>query len=133
MEGMFHDTRIGLCEAEDMALPFWIYFVSGNIGAPKDRLMVEFFKKYEEKKGNVNEALSAVILDAYGPLSPFFRRFAHERKKDFWPGPAPRPCNYTRILGPDGRDLVSEIKRYQKKKHEPPVRSAMGSKQNSGI
>jgi hypothetical protein len=133
IEGMFHDTSIALCDADDMALPFWIYLVSGNIGAPKDRLMAKFFEKYEEKKGNVNEALFDVIQDAYGPVDCFFRRFAHERKKDFWAEPAPQPCNYTRILGPDGRDLVLEIKQYQKKRHEPTVHPSMGSKQDSGI
>jgi hypothetical protein len=118
LEVMFHDINIDLCDAEDMALPFWIYFVSGNSGAPKDQLMVKFFEKYEEEKGNVNAALFDVILDAYGSVGSFFRRFAQERKSDFWPGPAPRSCNYACILGPDGSDLVAGIRQYQKKRHE---------------
>jgi hypothetical protein len=130
IEGMFHDTNIRLCEAEDMALPFWIYFVSGNVGTPNDRLMVEFFEKYEKNEGNVNDALFDVIRDAYGPVDRFFRRFAHERKKGFWGQPASRPGNYTRILGPDGKDLVTEIKRYQEKKHQLPVCSAKGPGQD---
>lgn len=132
IEGMFHDMDMDICDAEDMALPFWIYFVSGNIGVPKDRLMVKFFEKYEEKKGDVDSALFDVILDSYGSVDSFFRLFAQERKRDFWPEPGQQPCNYTHILGPDGRDLVSEIKQYQKERHGPSVSSVAGSKHNSG-
>ncbi len=124
IEDMFKDTSIDLYEAEDMALPFWIYFVSGNSGIPKDQLMVKLFEKCEQEKGNVNTALCDVIREAYGSVDSFFQRFALERKNDFWRGRPSQSCNYTRILGPDGRDLVAEIKRYQHRKHESSAQSA---------
>lgn len=115
---MFKDTSIGLYEAEDMALPFWIYFVSGNCGAPKDQLMVKLFEKCENQNGDVNKALFDVIRESYGSVDSFFLRFAHERQNDFWPESASGSCNYTRILGPDGKDLVREIKQYQHSRHK---------------
>ncbi|MGA2402775.1 MAG: hypothetical protein ABSG91_13900, partial [Syntrophobacteraceae bacterium] len=30
VDTIFRDTKLGLYEAEDMAMPFWIYFVQGN-------------------------------------------------------------------------------------------------------
>ncbi len=116
IEGMFYDPSMDLFDAEDMALPFWIYFVSGNGGFPEDRLMVKFFEKYEDEKGNVNAALFDVIRESYGSADSFFHRFAHERKNYFWPEPALQPCNYTCILGPDGKDLVAEIRQYQRER-----------------
>jgi hypothetical protein len=127
IEGMFYDPGMDLYDAEDMALPFWIYFVSGNSGVPKDRLMVKFFEKYEEENGNANAALLDVIRDSYGSADSFFRRFAHERKNDFWPESVPQSCNYTRIMGPDGKDLVAEIKKYQRERHELSGKSTKAS------
>lgn len=117
MEDMFTDTSIDLYEAEDMALPFWIYFVSGNRGTPKDRLMVRLFEQCE-KTGNVNEALYSVVRNAYGPVDSFFLRFAMERRKGFWRNPAPYADAYSHILGPDGKDLVAEIREYQSRNDE---------------
>jgi hypothetical protein len=122
MEDMFKDMSLDLYEAEDMALPFWIYFVSGNSDAPKDQLMVKFFEKCEQT-GNVNKSLCDVIEDAYGSVDSFFLRFALERKNGFWRGAVPDSCAYARILGPDGKDLVTEIKEYQSKRKEQSARS----------
>ncbi len=127
IEGMFYNPCIDVYDAEDMALPFWIYFVSGNNGVSKDRLMVKFFEKYEEEKGNANAALLDVIRDSYGSADSFFRRFARERKSDFWLGSVRRSCNYAHILGPDGKDLVAEIKKYQRQRHEPQAKSTKAS------
>lgn len=117
IEDMFKDTSIDLFDAEDMALPFWIYFVSGNSGASKDQLMVRLFEKCEEEKGDVKKALFDVILDAYGSPDSFFHRFALARRNGFWREPASQSCNYTHILGPDGKDLVVEIQQYQRNRH----------------
>lgn len=124
IEDMFKDTSIDLFDAEDVALPFWIYFVSGNSGAPNDRLMVELFEKYEQEKGDMKKALFDVIQDAYGSADLFFHRFALARRNGFWREPVSRSCNYTHILGPDGTDLVAEIRQYQRKRHGPCVRPA---------
>ncbi len=114
IEDMFKDTNVDLYQAEDMALPFWIYLVSGNSGAPNDKIMVKLFEKCEEEKWDVKKALSKVIEDSYGSADDFFKRFAIERRNGFWPETPSQSCNYTRILGPDGKDLVSEIKKYQR-------------------
>jgi len=118
IEDMFMDKSIDLYKAEDMALPFWIFFVSGNSGVPEDQLMVKLFEKCEEEKWDVEKALFEVIQDVYGPVDSFFLRFELARSRGFWRAPASVKCNYTSILGPDGKDLVAEIKRYQEKRHE---------------
>ncbi len=123
IEDMFRDTSIDLYQAEDMALPFWIYLVSGNSGAPIDQLMVKLFEKCEEYNGDVNKALFDVIRDAYGSVDSFFLRFALERRDGFWREPFSQSCNYTRILGPDGKDLVTEIEQYQHRRYELSLRS----------
>jgi hypothetical protein len=113
MEDMFKDVDLDLYNAEDMALPFWIYFVSGNRNVTRDRLMVKLFERYE-KTGDVKAALFDVIRSDYGPVDKFFSRFARERRKGFWRAPAAvESCPYARILGPDGKDLVAEIREYQ--------------------
>jgi hypothetical protein len=116
MEDMFGNIDIDLFDAEDMALPFWIYFVSGNSGAPKDQLMVKLFEKCEEDKWNVKKALFDVIRNSYGSVDSFFFRFALARRNHFWPGSAPQSSHYAHILGPGGKDLVAEIKDYQLKR-----------------
>lgn len=121
MEVMFHDVNIDLCQAEDMALPFWIYFVSGNSVTPRDRLMAKFFERCEEQRGDVRAALSDVVRDAYGSVDSFFDRFERERQAGFWPEPAGKLCKYGRIIGPDGKDLVAEIRKYQEERHDVPV------------
>ncbi len=112
MEDMFTNLNLDLYDAEDMALPFWIYLVSGNGGIPHDQLMVRLLETYE-KTGDVNEALARVIRAAYGSVDHFFLGFALARKRHFWQAPASADGVYDRILGPDGTDLVAEIKRYQ--------------------
>ena len=122
MEDMFKNVSIDLYETDDIALPFWIYFVSGNRDTPKDRLMVKFFEKCE-KTGDVDEALFDSIRDAYGSVDSFFLRFALARKNDFWREAGPDSCSYARILGPDGKDLVCEIKKFQRERKELSDRS----------
>ena len=87
MEDMFKDTTLDLYDAEDMALPFWIYFVSGNRSTPKNHLMVEFFEKYEQTE-KAKEALFDVIRKHYGSVDGFFSRFAKARKNGFWQEPS---------------------------------------------
>jgi hypothetical protein len=112
LEDMFMDPNLALYDAEDMALPFWIHFISGNRGTPQDKLMVRFFEACEQT-GDVHEALSRVIRAAYGSVDHFFLRFALARKTNFWQPAAPKGSSYTRILGPEGKDLVAKIKEYQ--------------------
>lgn len=114
MEDMFTNVDLDLFNAEDMALPFWIYFVSGNRNVTRDRLMVKLFERYE-KTGDVKAALFDVIRSDYGPVDKFFARFDRERRKGFWRASDAQTCPYARILGPDGRDLVAEIREYQSK------------------
>jgi hypothetical protein len=114
MENMFTNTGIDLFDAEDMALPFWIFFVSGNSVAPRDQLMVELFERCEEKKWDVKKALFDVIRDAYGSADSFFFRFALARRSCFWRDPGAQSTIYTQILGPGNKDLVAEIKEYQR-------------------
>ncbi|MHC1743387.1 MAG: hypothetical protein AB9873_10190 [Syntrophobacteraceae bacterium] len=114
MEDMFRDTSLDLYEAEDMALPFWIFLVSGNRNSPKDEIMVDLFRKYEET-GDANEALFSVIQEGYGSVDRFLQRFALERKSNFWQERALEGCPYPSVLGPDGKDLVAKIKDCQGK------------------
>jgi len=123
VEDMFKNTSIDLFDAEDMALPFWIYFVSGNSSAPKNQLMVKLFEKCEEENWDAKKALFDVIRDTYGSVDSFFFRFALARRDCFWQNPGSQPSNYTHILGPDGVDLVAEIREYQYKRHWPPLKS----------
>ncbi len=106
VDEMFKDTKMDLYEAEDTAMPFWIYFVSGNRKHPRDELMVKFFEKYEQL-GDAHRALDEVIRENYGPPDKFFATFAKERKNGFWSD----CCTaYKCILGPDGKDTVTEIR-----------------------
>jgi hypothetical protein len=122
LEDMFRDTSLDLYEAEDMALPFWIFLVSGNRDNPKDEIMVRLFEKYEET-GNANEALFAVIQDAYGSADQFLHRFALERNRNFWQERALEGCPYPRVLGPNGTDLVAKIRECQGKGKNLSLRS----------
>ncbi len=122
MEDMLRDTSLDLYEAEDMALPFWIFLVSGNHNSPKDEIMVKLFEKYEET-GNVNEALFSVIQNTYGSVDHFLHRFALERKSNFWQERALEGCPYPRVLGPSGKDLVAKIKECQSKRKNLSLRS----------
>jgi hypothetical protein len=109
---IFKDTRLDLYEADDKAMPFWIYFVRGNHDQTDNRLMVKLLEKCE-KLQNVKLALNEVILENYGSLEKFFASFANERKNGFWAGNCSDP--YRCILGPEGNDLVNEVRSLQKK------------------
>jgi hypothetical protein len=117
MEDMFMDASLDLYRAEDMSLPFWIYFVSGNSTTPKDQLMVRYFELYE-KTGNAKDALYSVVRDGYGSVEGFFSRFDKERRSGFWQGPDAGTHPYSCILGPEGKDLVAEIKAYQERRFQ---------------
>ncbi len=106
VDEMFKDIKMDLYEADYTALPFWIYFVSGNQPHPRNDLMAKLFEKCEQL-GSVRKALDEVIRENYGPPDQFFAKFAKERKNGFWS----RCCDaYSCILGPDGKDAVTEIR-----------------------
>lgn len=112
LDTLFRDTRMDLYEAEDMAMPFWIYFVQGNQVKPNHQLMVKFFEECERLRDE-KAALNKVIKETYGSVDGFFKDFAKERKKGFWSDGCDVP--YKCILGPDGKDLVEEVKCLQRK------------------
>lgn len=109
---MFKHCDLDLYYADDMAMPFWIYFVRGNRQDADNRLMVRLFEKCEEL-GNVKEALNAVIQENYGSVDKFYADFAKARKSGFWAGDCGE--QYKCILDPDGKDLVNEVKSMQKR------------------
>jgi hypothetical protein len=112
VDEIFKNCQIDLYEADDMAMPFWIYLVRGNQDEPNNQIMVELFEKCERLQ-NVKLALNEVIRENYGSVDKFFASFASERKHDFWSGNCGDP--YKCILGPEGDDLVNEIKSLQGK------------------
>jgi hypothetical protein len=112
VDTLFKDTRMDLYQADTTALPFWIYFVQGNHEHPNNHLMVEFFEKCEQLQ-DPKLALDEVIKQTYGSVDGFFMAFAKDRKSGFWSDVCAVP--YKCILGPDGRDLVGEVKKIQKK------------------
>jgi hypothetical protein len=113
VDTIFKDTNMDLYHADDMAMPFWIYFVQGNHEHPNHHLMVEFWEKCEQLH-NERLALNEVIQETYGPVDDFFKEFTKNRKNGFWSDVA---CDvrYRCILGPEGNDLVGEVKNIQKK------------------
>lgn len=119
MEEMFKNRDLDLYEAEDMALPFWIYFASGNSGIPGSSLMVELFERCEQT-GDAKNALLDIIGEVYGPVDRFFLCFATWRKNGFQQDLASKVLPYPCILGPDGRNLVAEIGNYLKERVNPP-------------
>ncbi len=112
VDTIFRNTKLDLYEADDMAMPFWIYFVGGNSEKPNNQLMVKLLEKCEALK-DVKKALLEVIQETYGPPDKFFAAFAKERKNGFWSDECSVP--YSCILGPDGNDMVDKVKSYQKK------------------
>ncbi|MFZ2446240.1 MAG: hypothetical protein WAW37_07780 [Syntrophobacteraceae bacterium] len=112
VDEIFKDTKLDLYEADDMAMPFWIYFVSGNREEPNHKLMVKLFEKCEQLKDE-KRALNEVIQEYYGPPEKFFAAFSKDRKKGFWTETCSVP--YRCILGPDGKDMVDKVKNIQKK------------------
>jgi hypothetical protein len=112
VDTLFKDTRMDLYQADVTAMPFWIHFVQGNHEHPNNHLMVEFFEKCEQLH-NPKLALNEVIKETYGSVDGFFMAFAKDRKKGFWSDVCEVP--YKCILGPDGQDLVGEVKNIQKR------------------
>ena len=112
VDTLFKDTRMDLYRADVNAMPFWIYFVQGNQEHANNHLMVEYFEKCEQLKDE-KLALNEVINKTYGSVDGFFTAFAKDRKKGFFNDVCEIP--YKCILGPDGQDLVDEVKNIQKK------------------
>jgi len=74
---------------------------------------VEFFEKCEQLH-NERLALNEVIQKTYGPVDAFFNAFEKNRKNGFWSDTA-CPIPYRCILGPEGNDIVGEVKSFQGK------------------
>jgi hypothetical protein len=112
VDTIFKDTELDLYDADYTAMPFWVYFVHGNHENPNNHLMAELFEKCEQLQDE-RLALEEVIKENYGPVDGFFNAFAKERKNGFWSNACANP--YKCILGPDGKDLVAEVKNLQRK------------------
>jgi hypothetical protein len=112
VDTLFKDTKMDLYQSDTTALPFWIYFVQGNHENPNNHLMVEFFEKYEQLHDE-KLALNEVIKETYGSVDGFFNEFAKNRRNGFWSDICSVP--YKCILGPEGKDLVDEVKTIQRK------------------
>jgi hypothetical protein len=112
VDEIFKNTKLDLYDADDMAMPFWIYFVQGNHDHPDNELMVQLLQNCEQLQ-NEKLALNKVIKENYGPVDKFFAAFARERKNGFWTASCSDP--YKCILGPEGNDVVDEVKSLQKK------------------
>jgi len=112
VDTIFRDTRLDLYHADDMAMPFWIYCVQGNHQHANNEFMVKLFEKCERLRDE-KLALNEVIKETYGSVDDFFKAFAKDRRSGFWTD----ACDnlYRCILGPDGKDLVEEVKDIQKK------------------
>jgi hypothetical protein len=115
VDELFKDASEDLYEAEDTAMPFWIYFVQGNREHANNKLMRTFFEACE-RLHNENLALKEVIEETYGSVDRFYQDFAKERRTGFWDGHCDAP--YKCILGPDGKDLVQEVEDYQIRKNK---------------
>ena len=111
VDTLFKDTKMDLYQTDTTALPFWIYFVQGNHENPNNHLMVEFFEKCEQLHDE-RLALNEVIKEHYGPVEGFFKDFEKNRKNGFWSDVCSVP--YKCILGPEGKDLVDEVKSIQR-------------------
>jgi len=114
VDTLFKDTKMDLYEADYTAMPFWIFFVKGNHEHSNDQVMVKFFEKCECLQDE-RRALKETIEETYGAVDGFFNAFAGERKWGFWTGTCSAPYNC--ILGPQGKDLVEEVKDIQKRRN----------------
>ncbi|MCE5336472.1 MAG: hypothetical protein LLG06_17995 [Desulfobacteraceae bacterium] len=112
VDEMFRDTKLDIYDADDMAMPFWIYFVQGNKENPNHALMVELLETLERRKDE-KKALDEVIQAHYGSVESFFASFSQARKQGFWAECCRAPYNC--ILGPDGKDIVEKVKGLNKK------------------
>lgn len=113
VDEIFKDVHLDLYQADDMAMPFWIYFVSGNRAEPNHHLMVKLLEKCEQMQDE-KLALAEVVRETYGPADHFFASFARERKDGFWSETCSAP--YKCILGPDGQDVVNRVRNLHKGK-----------------
>jgi hypothetical protein len=95
-----------------MAMPFWIYCVQGNHPNPNNAFIVKLFEKCEQLRDE-RLALNEAIKETYGSVDDFFKSFAKDRNNGFWADTCENP--YSCILGPDGKDMVKEVKDIQKK------------------
>ncbi len=111
VDTIFRNTKLDLYEADDMAMPFWIYFVGGNGEKPNNGLMVKLLERCEALKDE-KKALLEVIQETHGSADQFFAGFAKERKNGFWSEECSVP--YRCILGPDGNDMVDKVRSIQK-------------------
>jgi hypothetical protein len=112
VDTIFRDTKLGLYQADDMAMPFWIYCVQGNHPNPNNAFIVKLFEKCEQLRDE-RLALNEAIKETYGSVDDFFKSFAKDRNNGFWADTCENP--YSCILGPDGKDMVKEVKDIQKK------------------
>lgn len=115
VEKIFQNTKIDLYDADDMAMPFWIYFVSGNGETPNNQLMARLLERCE-KLQDEKLAVKELVQETYGSADAYFASFAKERKDGFWADCCSAP--YRCILGPDGKDVVDQIKTHQKKANQ---------------
>jgi hypothetical protein len=111
VDTLFKDTRMDLYQSDVNALPFWIYFVQGNHENANNHLMVEFLEKCE-RLHDERLALNEVIQEHYGSVDGFFKDFEKNRKNGFFSDVCSVP--YKCILGPEGKDLVDEVKGIQR-------------------
>ncbi|MFZ0942284.1 MAG: DUF6055 domain-containing protein [Syntrophobacteraceae bacterium] len=114
VDTLFKDTSMDLYSADTTALPFWIYFVQGNHENPDNHLMVEFLEKCEQLHDE-RLALNEVIHEKYGSVDGFFKDFEKNRKAGFYKDVCSVP--YSCILGPQGKNLVDEVKSIQRNGH----------------
>ena len=112
VDTLFKDTRMDLYDAEHTAMPFWIYFVQGNHEHPDNHLMVKFLEKCEQLH-DVRLALNAVIKEKYGSVEGFFKALCKGAQKRILERACADP--YKCILGPDGKDLVAEVRDFHEK------------------
>ncbi len=112
VDEIFKNTRLDLYQADDMAMPFWIYFVQGNQQHPNNELMVKLLERCEQYQDE-KRALNEVIKETYGSVDQFYKSFNKDRKNGFWSSTCDAP--YSCILGPDGKDMVEEVKGIQKR------------------
>lgn len=110
---IFRDPRMDLYDADYAAMPFWIYCVKGNHPNPNNQFMVKLFERCERNGGDVKLALDEGIRETNGSVGDFFKSFARDRRYGFWGDTCDSP--YGCILGPDGKDLVKEVRDLQRK------------------
>jgi hypothetical protein len=112
---IFRDTQMDLYHADYAAMPFWIYCVKGNHPNANNKFMAKLFEKCEQNGGDVKLALDESIREDYGSVGDFFKSFARDRRYGFWADTCDSP--YGCILGPEGKDMVKEVRDLQRKSY----------------